>query len=141
MEVAAYNAVKGAKCQRTCLDGGLIQACPASLSAPAPGPGSSLASSEHHGFMLPNGSLATAYDMGALPRGGLSSALQTGAPPRHVPEHGSEVDLQHPQVLAGVHLALSLHCVLGLFALPTALFTCISMPWLLTTSQSRIRGG
>ena len=94
VEVAAYNAVKGATCWKQCLDGGLIQACPASLSAPAPGPGS-LVASAHHAFTLPNGSLSTAYDRGALPRGGLSSALQTGAPTKHPLGHGPEVHLQH----------------------------------------------
>ena len=95
MEVAAYNAVKHATCQKKCLDGTPIQACPASLSAPTPGPGSSLAAPVQHAFTLPNGSLATAYQQGALPRGGLSSALQTGAPPQHPPEHVPEVELQH----------------------------------------------
>ena len=95
MEVGAYNAVKNATCRKTCLDGGLIQACPASLPAQAPGPSSFLASSALHAFLLPDGSLSSAYQTGALPRGGLSSALQTGALPQHAFEQGPEVLPQH----------------------------------------------
>ena len=106
VEVAAYNAVKGATCQKRCLDGGLIQACPASLPSAAPGPGSSAASLAQGAFVLPNGSLSTAYGMGSLPRGSLSSALQTGAPPRHPRKHVPEVQLRYPDALSCMHVGL-----------------------------------
>ncbi len=95
VEVGAYNAVKNATCQKHCLEGGLIQACPASLLAPAPGPGSNLASEFHQEYVLPNGTLSTTYQKGAraLPAGALDFALQTGAPPRHPPVHVPQV---HP---------------------------------------------
>ncbi len=113
MEVGAYQAVKISSCHKRCLEDGLIQVCPGSALAPAPGPGPAadffpLASAYPIGFgQMPGQNISEAYQMGAwlkdsnssgyqrngLPSGAIFSALQTGAPPRESPLAVPQVSL------------------------------------------------
>ena len=73
--MGAYNAVKNATCTKQCLEGGLLQACPAHAAAPAPSPGYAQAlAALQAGAPAPGASFAG-------PLSGLSSALQAGSPP------------------------------------------------------------
>ena len=88
VEVGAYNAVKNATCSKQCLEGGLLQACPAQAPVPAPSPAYAQAlAALQAGAPAPGASSGGALN-------GLSSALQAGSPPRYPPEAGPQVPKQ-----------------------------------------------
>ena len=88
MEVGAYNAVKNATCTKQCLEGGLLQACPAHAAAPAPTPSYTQALEVlQPGAPAPGASFAG-------PLTGLSSVLQASSPPRYPPEMIPQVLMQ-----------------------------------------------
>ena len=88
VEVGAYNAVKNATCSKQCLEGGLLQACPAQAPAPAPSPAYAQAlAALQAGAPAPGASFGGALN-------GLSSALQAGSPPRYPSEAVPQVLMQ-----------------------------------------------
>ena len=88
VEVGAYNAVKNATCSKQCLEGGLLQACPAQAPAPAPSPAYAQALATLQAGAPAPGARSEG------PLNGLSSALQAGSPPRYPPETVPQVLMQ-----------------------------------------------
>ena len=118
VEVSAYNAVKNATCTKQCLEGGLLQACPAHATAPVPSPGYAQALA-----ILQAGAPAPGASF-VGPLNGLSSALQASSPPRYPPETVPQVLMQQVLTCKGaLHLYSSLRTAcLPVQVLPNSYF-------------------